>query len=187
MGVSLLAQPPSGVNQLPPIPGQSVVLNWTDPVNPAGTTYNVYSLAGNCPGTSLLGPPIQTGITSTSFIFAALTPGTYCWAVTAVGPGGESPQSNQTSVALPVGKYDDLGVGAGIQKSGGGLQPVTLSIDNTVTAFVNVGPTLPATCGTSNSVFFQTYTNPASQITIFSIWFCGPNGKFQKPLLYKQS
>jgi hypothetical protein len=189
-GAVLFAQPPNNVNLQSPVLGQSVVLSWIDTVNPSGTTtYNVYSVLGACPvAAPIPGPPVLTGIVSTIAILTALAPGQYCWAVTAVGAGGESGQSNLATVTLPVGKYDDLGIGAGIQKVGGGTQPVTIGIDNTVTAFVNVGPSVPTvSCGGPNNVFFQTYTNPAGQITIFSIWLCGKNGKWQKPTLYHQT
>ena len=61
-----------------------------------------------------------------------------------------------------------------------------IGIDTSSMAYVNVGPSVPAVCTGPNNVFLQTYTNGAGQITIFSIWLCGANNRFQKPLLYKQ-
>ena len=86
--------------------------------------------------------------------------------------------------------YPQLIPGTGIMtvlgQDNNGVPQKSIILDTTVEAYVMVGTTVPAACSTTNSVFFQTYTNGSGQITIFSIWLCGPNGKYQKPLLYKQ-
>lgn len=78
---------------------RNIVLKWVDGKNPAGTVYNVYKSIGACSGN-----PTTTQIASA---LAVLTytdpepPGTYCFAVTAVVGGVESPLSNTVGPSIP--------------------------------------------------------------------------------------
>lgn len=84
----------------------SVTITITDNNNPAGTGYNVYRAMGACvvpPSGStaapLLGPPIASDIGTKSYVDSPVAVGnSYCYAVTAVINGTESPQSNQVTV-----------------------------------------------------------------------------------------
>jgi cellulose 1,4-beta-cellobiosidase len=86
-----------------PLFGQTthtVKITWTDTVNPAGTTYNVYRAAAAC-STSPTLAKLTSGLTTTSYTDLAVTNGTtYCYAVTANGPGGESAFSNEAPAVI---------------------------------------------------------------------------------------
>jgi hypothetical protein len=75
----------------------SVKITWTDTVNPAGTTYNVYKANTNCTGTPTFVKLNTAPITTQSYTDTNVAAGTYCYSATAVGPGGESAQSNTGS------------------------------------------------------------------------------------------
>lgn len=90
--VAALAQAPAG---------HTVTLTITDAANPAGTTYNIYRQTGTCTGSAPISiPAIATGVADKSYIDSTVTVGPYCYAVTAVFSGVESPQSNQVSVVV---------------------------------------------------------------------------------------
>ncbi len=74
-------------------------LNWTDTINPPGTLYNAYRADSPCAGTPVFNK-IGSMIGGLSFQDKTITPGTRCYAVTAVTAAGESAQSNTVEVTL---------------------------------------------------------------------------------------
>jgi hypothetical protein len=79
----------------------SVKLTIIDATNPTGTTYNIYKASAACstnPTMTLLTP---APISSQTFTDANVPPGTYCYAATAVGTGGESAKSPTASAGIP--------------------------------------------------------------------------------------
>lgn len=85
-----------------PLPAQthSATLAWSDATNPAGVTYTVYRAAGLCSG-SPTWSKIATGIATKTYVDTTVTPGNYCFAVTATVFGMESAQSNTAGAAVP--------------------------------------------------------------------------------------
>jgi hypothetical protein len=79
-----------------------VVITWNDTVNPSGTTYNIYKASTACTGTPTFVKLTSTPITAMTYTDSGVPAGTYCYYATAVGPGGESAQSN-TGTASVVG------------------------------------------------------------------------------------
>lgn len=78
----------------------SVILRWTDTLNPTGTTYSVYRATGLCSGTPTFSK-IATGVTVLTFTDSTVTPGNYCYQVTATVNGNESAPSNAVNPAVP--------------------------------------------------------------------------------------
>lgn len=78
----------------------SVTLNWQDTLNPTGTTYNVYRAVGLCSGTPTFAK-IASALTVLTYIDTTVTPGPYCFAVTATSGGAESAQSNSAIANVP--------------------------------------------------------------------------------------
>lgn len=74
-------------------------LTWTDPSNPAGTTYNVYQASGLCSGNPTF-TQVATAITAKTYLVTPLAPGTYCWYVTAALGGAESKPSPTTQAVI---------------------------------------------------------------------------------------
>lgn len=87
-----------------PLLGQTapkkVVISWTDTTNPAGTTYNVYRASAACSTNPTLTKLNAAPITTQGYTDSNVAAGTYCYAATAVGPGGESAQSNQAPAVI---------------------------------------------------------------------------------------
>jgi hypothetical protein len=86
----------------------SITIAWTDIVNPAGTTYNVYRLVGTCPTTAPVTTPpagftlLLAAVATTQNTDSSVLPGTtYCYLVTAVVSGSESAPSNDASASEP--------------------------------------------------------------------------------------
>lgn len=77
----------------------SVTLNWTDPNNPAGTTYNVYRATGLCSGTPTFSK-LATGVTAKTYIDNTVQPGSYCFQVTATFSNLEGNPSNTYGPAV---------------------------------------------------------------------------------------
>lgn len=75
-------------------------LTWKDGLNPAGTTYTVLRSAGLCSGTPTFSK-IATGITLLTFSDLTVTPGNWCYVVTATSGGVESAPSNSAPAAVP--------------------------------------------------------------------------------------
>lgn len=78
----------------------SVILNWTDASNPAGTTYSIYRAPSACTGTPVFAK-ITSGLTAKTYTDAALQPGTFCYAATATLNALESGQSNPFLAPIP--------------------------------------------------------------------------------------
>jgi hypothetical protein len=77
-----------------------VVLTWLDPNNPSGTTYNVKRATGLCSGTPTFSA-IATAIAVKTYTDATVTPGNYCYEVTATFSGVESTPSNTVNPLVP--------------------------------------------------------------------------------------
>ena len=79
----------------------SVTLAWVDALNPAtGTTYSIYRATGLCSGTPVFSR-IANAITLKTFVDTTVTPGNYCYTVTASVGGVESSQSVGVNPAVP--------------------------------------------------------------------------------------
>jgi hypothetical protein len=78
----------------------SVTLTWIDASNPAGTTYNVYRATGLCSGTPTFSR-IASALTVKTFTDSTVSPGNYCFQVTAVFSGSESAPSNSVNPNVP--------------------------------------------------------------------------------------
>jgi len=79
----------------------NVTLSWTDTLNPAtGTTYSVYRATGLCSGTPTFSK-IATALTAKTYSDTTVTPGPYCYTVTATFNGVESAQSNTVQPNVP--------------------------------------------------------------------------------------
>lgn len=78
----------------------SVTLSWSDTSNPAGTTYTVYRATGLCSGTPTFSK-IATAITAKTYQDTSVTPGNYCYQVTATFNGAESVPSNSVNPSVP--------------------------------------------------------------------------------------
>lgn len=72
--------------------GRTVTLSWDDLLNPTGTTYNIYRANGACTGTPSY-VSIASGIALKTYDNTGMSPGKYCYAVTAVFGGEESDKS----------------------------------------------------------------------------------------------
>jgi hypothetical protein len=86
----------------------SVTLTWTDTLNPAGTTYNVYRATGLCRGTPAFAK-IATALTAKTYADTTVIPGNYCYAATATFNGAESVQSNTVNPSVPAFAPSALG------------------------------------------------------------------------------
>jgi len=78
----------------------SVTLNWEDTLNPAGTTYSVYRVTGLCSGTPAFSK-LANAVTAKTYIDLTVTPGNYCYQVTATSGGIESAPSNTALAPVP--------------------------------------------------------------------------------------
>lgn len=85
------------------LPGQtshSATLTWTDTANPVGTTYSVYRATGLCSGTPTFSK-LATAVASKTYLDSTVSPGNYCYQVTATFSGVESAPSNSAAAAVP--------------------------------------------------------------------------------------
>jgi hypothetical protein len=81
---------------------KSAILTWTDAINPAGTTYNVYRAPGPCVSTPApVFAKIASAVPAKTYTDPALALGTYCYRVTAFGGGLESDPSTAVGAAVP--------------------------------------------------------------------------------------
>ena len=71
----------------------TVTLTWVDTQNPAGVTYTVYRTIGLCSGTPTFSK-LATAVTVKTYADRTVTPGNYCYEVTATVNGAESVPSN---------------------------------------------------------------------------------------------
>ena len=90
----------------------SVTLTWLDSLNPAGTTYSVYRASGLCSGTPSFAKLI-TGLSAKTFQDTTVTPGPFCYTVTAVVNGVESAQATPVNPTVPA--FTPTGLGATVQ------------------------------------------------------------------------
>lgn len=78
----------------------SATLAWTDTLNPTGTTYTVYRAPGLCSGSPVFAK-LATGLATTNYVDSTVTPGNYCYQVSATFNGMESAPSNQAPAPVP--------------------------------------------------------------------------------------
>lgn len=81
-------------------PVHTVTLNWTDALNPAGTTYNVYRSSGACSGTPAFAKVNGAPVTAKTYDDTGASPGNYCYMVRAEAGGVESVDSNSALAAV---------------------------------------------------------------------------------------
>ena len=82
---------------------KNVVLNWTANADGSDTggTYNAYRAVGACGTSGQKFIAIKTGITALTYTDASITPGIYCYYVTAVVNTSESSASNTAGITAP--------------------------------------------------------------------------------------
>jgi hypothetical protein len=90
----------------------SATLTWSDPNNPAGTTYTVYRAMGLCSGTPTFAK-LASAVVGLTYTDTTVTPGNYCYAVTATFQGMESAQS--PSALAPVPSFAPVGLNVTVQ------------------------------------------------------------------------
>jgi hypothetical protein len=79
----------------------SVTLTWADTLNPAtGTTYSVYRAPGLCSGSPVYAK-LATALTGKTYEDSTVSPGNYCYVVTASYQGMESAHSNTALAPVP--------------------------------------------------------------------------------------
>lgn len=81
-------------------PQHSATLTWADQYNPAGTTYTVYRAPGLCSGSPIMAK-IATALAVKTYEDTTVTPGNFCYQVTASFQGVESGPGNSASAAIP--------------------------------------------------------------------------------------
>jgi hypothetical protein len=80
----------------------SVTLNWAASPTTGVTGYNVYRFTGACAANITFTKLTASPITPLTFVDTAVTAGTtYCYSVTAVSPGGESPGAGMWQTTVP--------------------------------------------------------------------------------------
>lgn len=78
-----------------------VILNWEDLLNPpSSTTYNVYRSNGLCSGTPTFNM-LASSLTNKQYTDDTVTPGNYCYVVTATVSGVQSAYSNAALAPVP--------------------------------------------------------------------------------------
>lgn len=78
----------------------TVTASWTDGKNPTGVTYTVYRATGLCSGTPTFAK-LATGVSVLTYVDSTVTPGNYCYEVTATVNGVESAPSNTALGTVP--------------------------------------------------------------------------------------
>jgi len=78
------------------------VLTWVDALNPTGTTYTIYRATGLCSGSPIFSK-LATGVVGLTYTDSTVTPGNYCYSVSATAGGVESAQA--TPVLAPVPSF----------------------------------------------------------------------------------
>lgn len=78
----------------------SAVLNWQDPSNPTtGTSYNIKRAIGLCSGTPTFSS-LATAVTGLTYTDNTVTPGNYCYEVSATFSGAEGPASSPAPASV---------------------------------------------------------------------------------------
>jgi hypothetical protein len=90
----------------------SAKLTWVDSLNPSGTTYSIYRAPGLCSGSPVFAK-IATGVAVLTYTDTSVTPGNYCYQVTAVAGGVESAPSS--SVLAPIPSFAPTGLQVVVQ------------------------------------------------------------------------
>lgn len=90
-------------------PQHSATLTWADQYNPAGTTYTVYRATGLCSGTPVMSK-LATALTVRTYEDTTVTPGNFCYQVTASFSGVESGPGNSASASVPTFSPTNLSV-----------------------------------------------------------------------------
>jgi hypothetical protein len=78
----------------------SAILTWTPAPGQAGQTFNVMRAMGPCSGTPNYST-VATAITENTYTDTTVTPGNYCYVVTATFNGVTSPPSNTAGAFVP--------------------------------------------------------------------------------------
>ncbi len=81
--------------------GHSVTLNWSDIINPSGTTWNVYRAPGACTASPVFVKLNAAAVTVKTYVDSTVVSGSYCFQVTAVLNGIESLPSNSIGAVYP--------------------------------------------------------------------------------------
>lgn len=79
---------------------RSVTLNWTDPTNPAGTTYNVFKAPSACASNPTTYARIASAVAAKTYLDQNVPIGAYCYYVTAVYASMESGRSPTALAAV---------------------------------------------------------------------------------------
>lgn len=74
-------------------------VTWEDTRNPTGTTYSVYRATGLCSGSPVFSK-IATGVTAKTYDDVGISPGGYCYQVTASLNNVESAPSNSAPATV---------------------------------------------------------------------------------------
>ncbi len=98
--VSLMQQPVQHV----------ATLVWNDTLNSAAATYSVYRAPGLCSGSPTFNK-IATAVAEKTYRDATVTPGNYCYQVTATDFSVESPPSNTAQASVPSFAPTNLSIG----------------------------------------------------------------------------
>lgn len=78
---------------------RKIILTWTDTNNPPATTYTVYRSTGLCSGAPVFSK-LATGVTIKTYTDDTVTPGNYCYQVTATLNSMESAPSPTVNPAV---------------------------------------------------------------------------------------
>lgn len=90
----------------------SVTLTWADTQNPANTTYSIYRATGLCSGSPAFSK-LATAVSTKTYLDSTVTPGNYCYYVTATAQGMESAASNMA--LAPVPSFAPTGLSVAVQ------------------------------------------------------------------------
>lgn len=91
------------------VTSDTVALTWKDTRNPAGSLYNVYRASGLCSGTPAFSK-LASGITALELHDKAVTPGHYCYRVSAIDNSVESAVGNSVLASVPAWPPDKLSI-----------------------------------------------------------------------------
>jgi hypothetical protein len=81
--------------------GHSATLTWTDAINPAGTTWNVYRAPTACTASPVFVKLTATALTVKTYVDSTVVAGSFCYQITAVFGGIESAPSNSAGATFP--------------------------------------------------------------------------------------
>lgn len=87
---------------------KTVQLTWDDAVNPTGTKYQVYRAIGACDSPNATFAKLGTEVSEKTYTETGVGIGQYCYRVTAIFNGIESPPSNHAGATVPPGTPGNL-------------------------------------------------------------------------------